>query len=123
VENYDNSHGDGTMRPNPGHDIRFGNEGRSNVPVYRGETSNPNSRVPVYRGEPASYGAPAQSYRPQQTYGSQAPVYRAQNPVYRADAPSFRAQPAYRAESAPSRGAGEQRSQSSGGDHGGDHHH
>jgi hypothetical protein len=118
VENNYSSHGDGTIRPNPGHDYRYGNEGRSNVPVYRGETSTPSSRVPVYRGEPASYGAPAQPYRPQQSYGSQAPTYRAQAPTY------YRAQPAYRAEGAPNRGGGEQRSQSSGGDHGnhgGDH--
>jgi hypothetical protein len=126
VENNDTSHGDGTIRPNPGNMQRYGTRDRATVPVYRGETAtSPNARVPVYRGEPASYGAPAQSYRPQPTYGyrSQAPVYRAQAPVYRAEAPTYRAQPAFRAESAPSRGGGEQRSQSSGGDHGGDHHH
>jgi hypothetical protein len=115
VENTYGSHGDGTIRPNPGHDFRYGNDNRTNVPVYRGEAATPNARVPVYRGEPASYGNPAQSYR-------------AQPPAYRSEAPSFRAQPSYRGESAPSRGGGEQRSQSSGGgdhgDHGGgDHHH
>jgi hypothetical protein len=125
VENNYAPHGDGTMRPNPGHDIRYGNQGRPNVPVYRGENAPPTTRVPVYRGEPGSYGAPAQSYRPQPSYGAQAPVYRMQAPAYRVEAPSsYRAQPAFRAQGAPSRGGGEQRSQSSGGDHGGgDHHH
>jgi hypothetical protein len=118
VENTYGSRGDGTIRPNPGHDLRYGNEGRTNVPVYRGETSTTNPRVPVYRGEPATYRAPAQSYRPEPAYGSQAPVYRAQAPSYRTETPAYRAQPAFRSESAPSRRGGEQRSQSNGGDHG-----
>jgi hypothetical protein len=122
VENNYSGHGDGTIHPNPGHDYRYGTQTRTSVPVYRGESANTNSRVPVYRGEPTSYGT--QSYRSQPAYGSQAPVYRSQAPVYRAEAPAYRAQPAYRAEGAPSRGGGEQRPQSSGGDHGGgDHHH
>jgi hypothetical protein len=95
---------------------RYGDENRTSVPVYRGETSNPNARVPVYRGEPAANGASEHAYRSQSTYGSQAPAYRS-------EAPAYRAQPAYRAEGPSSRGGGEQRSQSSGGDHGGGDHH